>query len=290
MLFSSFYNQTLGPRRQITRDKFEGLDFDLCFRTAVPRVKVWRCMVPKVHVDVDPVERTDSGHLKLGIVRLGSLVVQDMSFKPFSQLTRSQRAVLDRYRDQLLRFNQRLNLISRETESEFRTQHLLHCLTLTYRDFPDGCTVVDWGTGGGLPAIPLAICYPQVTVVGLDSVGKKVRAVRTMARRLGLENCYAWKGRADEWGGEAHYSVSRGSAPVAELWRWHRRVAVPVGSPLQSDEWPSGLLCLKGGDLSGELSALWEAEPDATVERYSLESLLGRNGFFAEKELIAVQE
>ena len=212
-----------------------------------------------------------------------------MPFDPFSQLSQSQREKLERYEEQLLRFNQRLNLISSESERQFRTQHLLHCLTLTVRDFPDGCTIVDWGTGGGLPAIPLAICEPEVTVVGVDSVGKKSRAVRTIARRLGLENCFTWNGRAEEWTGEAHYSVSRATAPLADLWRWHGRVAVSLDDTPSADEWPTGLLALKGGDLSDEIADLRGAAPDVAIERRPLDELLGRNGFFGEKEIVAVR-
>ncbi len=208
---------------------------------------------------------------------------------PFEHLTAEQREQLNRYEEQLLRFNQRVNLISPETEDAFWTRHLLHCLTLTARDFPAGSTIVDWGTGGGLPAIPLAICCPQVTVVGVDSVGKKVRAVRTIARRLGLDNCFTWNGRAEEWTGEAHYSVSRATAPLATLWRWHRRVAVSLVDAPGNDAWPPGLLALKGGDLSDEIADLRAADPDVDVGRHPLEDLLGRNGFFAEKEIVAVR-
>jgi len=212
----------------------------------------------------------------------------DLAWNPFDGLTDEQRDQLDAFEEQLLRFNRRVNLISSESERHFRTQHLLHCLTLTARDFPAGSTVVDWGTGGGLPAIPLAICFPDVTVVGVDSVGKKSRAVRTMARRLGLDNCFTWNGRAEEWTGEAHYSVSRATAPLATLWRWHRRVAVEwEGSP-GDDDWSPGLLVLKGGDLGDEIEALRAEAPNAELRRYALESLLGRNGFFGEKELVSV--
>ncbi|MCS4200700.1 16S rRNA (guanine(527)-N(7))-methyltransferase RsmG [Salinibacter ruber] len=214
--------------------------------------------------------------------------MENLAWSPFKSLTAEQREQLDRFREQLLRFNQRVNLISPETEGAFRTRHLLHCLTLTARDFPAGCTVVDWGTGGGLPAIPLAICHPEATVVGVDSVGKKSRAVRTIARRLGLDNCFTWNGRADEWTGEAHYSVSRATAPLADLWTWHRRVAVSPDDP-NGDAWPPGLLALKGGDLSDEVAALHAADPDAGVERHSLHDLLGRNGFFGAKEIVAVR-
>jgi 16S rRNA (guanine527-N7)-methyltransferase len=207
---------------------------------------------------------------------------------PFERITDEQREQLDAFEEQLLRFNRRVNLISSGSERHVRTQHLLHCLTLTARAFPAGSTIVDWGTGGGLPAIPLAICFPDVTVVGVDSVGKKVRAVRTIARRLGLDNCFAWNGRAEAWTGEAHYSVSRATAPLATLWRWHRRVAVEWEGALGDDDWSPGLLALKGGDLSDEIEALRAAAPNAELRRHALESLLGRNGFFGEKELVSV--
>jgi len=212
----------------------------------------------------------------------------DLNWDPFGQFTAEQREQLERFQEQLLRFNRRVNLISPETEDAFRTRHLLHCLTLTVRDFPEGCTIVDWGTGGGLPAIPLAICEPKVTVVGVDSVGKKSRAVRTIARRLGLENCFTWNGRAEEWTGEAHYSVSRATAPLVDLWRWHRRVAVPLDDAPGDDAWPPGLLALKGGDLRDEIADLREFDSDVVVGRHPLDALLGRNGFFGEKKIVTV--
>jgi 16S rRNA (guanine527-N7)-methyltransferase len=129
-----------------------------------------------------------------------------------------------------------------------------------------------------------------VTVVGVDSVGKKGRAVRTMARRLELDNCYSWTGRAEDWDGKAHYSVSRATAPLAELWKWHQRVVVDLEAPPVGDEWQQGLLALKGGDLSGEIEDLRAADSNVEIERLSLESLLGRNGFFGEKEIVAIRE
>ena len=214
---------------------------------------------------------------------------EPLSWNSFDSLTANQRQQLNAFGEMLCRFNDRLNLISADSEDEFHTRHLLHCLSLTVQGFPEGCTIVDWGTGGGLPAIPLAIFFPEVTVVGVDSVGKKGRAVRTMARRLGLDNCYAWTGRAEEWTGTAHYSVSRATAPLAELWQWHRRVAVDLPGLPGEDEWPPGLLALKGGDLTPELDELQQADPEATVVRRSLQLLLGRNEFFDEKEIVAVR-
>lgn len=215
--------------------------------------------------------------------------MQTHDWDPFAALTDDHRQLLNAYEEMLRRFNDRVNLISSNSERHIQTQHLLHCLTLSFREFPAGSTVVDWGTGGGLPAIPLAIRFPEVTFVGVDSVSKKARAVRTMARRLGLENCYAWAGRAADWGGEAHYSVSRATAPLDQLWQWHRRVVVDLDTAPAEDEWPQGLLVLKGGDLTDEVAALQDIDSEAEVERGSLQLLLGRNGFFGEKELVAVR-
>ncbi len=184
-------------------------------------------------------------------------------------------------------FNQKINLISREDEAHIGEQHVRHVLMLTRHGFPDGAVVVDWGTGGGLPALPLAICCPAVHVHAVDAVGKKVQAVRAMARRLGLGNLRAWHGRAEQWEGRAHYSVSRATAPLEALWRWHVRVAAPASVSAAKGTWQPGLLCLKGGDLREEISALKAAYPALHVERHVLALL--EPGSFADKYIIEVR-
>jgi 16S rRNA (guanine527-N7)-methyltransferase len=141
-------------------------------------------------------------------------------------------------------FNRKINLYSKESVREFWLRHVQHSLALAIREFPGGARVVDWGTGGGLPGIPLAITFPQVEFVLVDSVRKKTQAVRTMARQLGLQNVDVWNGRADEWGGTSHYNVSRATAPLSDLWAWSQRVLVPIEAGQR--EWQGGLLCLKG--------------------------------------------
>lgn len=210
------------------------------------------------------------------------------AFDPFAPLSDAQREQLDGYAKQLRRFNSKINLISPDTEPHIRERHVLHCLALTWRSFPTGSRIVDWGTGGGLPAIPLAIAFPDVDVFAVDSVGKKVRAVRAMARRLGLDNLFAWNGRAEDWTGSAHYSVSRATAPLADLWRWHRRIAGPDVPRSNGDAWTPGLICLKGGDLFDEIADLRAEVPDVTIEQHPLRPLLGRD-YFADKHIITVQ-
>jgi 16S rRNA (guanine527-N7)-methyltransferase len=210
------------------------------------------------------------------------------SFDPFASLSNAQRERLDAYAEQLRRFNPKINLISPDTEPHIRERHLLHSLALTWRPFPPGSRIVDWGTGGGLPAIPLAIAFPEIEVVAVDSVGKKVRAVRAMARRLGLDNLFAWNGRAEDWTGSAHYSVSRATAPLADLWRWHSRVVDSDVPPADVDVWAPGLIGLKGGDLSAEIADLRAEDPDVVVEQHALRLLLGRD-YFADKCIITVR-
>jgi len=141
-------------------------------------------------------------------------------------------------------FNKKLNLYSRGSVKDFWERHILHSLTIGLRRFPPGARVVDWGSGGGLPGIPLAVLFPEVEFVLVDSVGKKMQAVQAMARRLGLANVDTWHGRAETWDGQAHYAVSRATAPLSEVWGWTRRVLTPL--PTGDGEWRGGLLCLKG--------------------------------------------
>ena len=127
---------------------------------------------------------------------------------------------------------------------------------------------MDWGTGGGLPVVPLAICFPEVSFTGVDAVGKKMQAVRAMARRLGLDNLELWHGRAEAWDGKAHYSISRATAPLTMLWGWHQRICTPLVS--SDSDWKPGLVCLKGGDLKAgdlreECNQLKASYPDVKI-------------------------
>ncbi len=200
-------------------------------------------------------------------------------------LTEAQHDRLQHFQELALGFNRRLNLYSEASAEHFWQRHVLHSLALAVGPFPPGARVVDWGTGGGLPGLPLAVLFPESEFVLLDAVGKKIRAVQTMARRLGLDNVTAWHGRAEEWEGSTTHSVSRATSPLAVLWQWHARVAQPMET--DAGAWPPGLYCLKGGDLSNEISALTTESPGLTVTRISLTEVLP-DPYFRTKELLAV--
>lgn len=199
-----------------------------------------------------------------------------------------QRDLLDRYRALLLDWNDRVNLVSRKLTAEVLARHIEHCLTLTLRTFPEGARLVDWGTGGGLPAIPLAIALPHVWVTAVDATAKKVRAVEDMAARLGLDNVRAVHTRAEAFDGTADYSVSRATAPLVSLWAWHRRCASDI-RVADKNAWRPGLLALKGGDLTDELADLVRRYPEALPELIWLaEAFPARAEEYAERVIVAV--
>ena len=197
-----------------------------------------------------------------------------------------QRATLDAYVAELERVNRRVNLVARPASPDDLRRHVRHSLALAARPFPDGATVVDWGTGGGLPALPLAVAFPAVRVVAVDAVGKKTEAVRLFARRLEVENLEVWNGRAEAYAGPApHYAVSRATAPLADLWRWYDAVRAQ-GAEAPAACWAPGLVCLKGGSLDAEAADLRRQSPGAHVETVGLADVLGPE--WADKALVHV--
>ena len=210
------------------------------------------------------------------------------AWNPYEALSAEQRERLQAFERLLLGLNQKINLVSSGTAADFEERHVLHSLALAWRPFPAGSRVVDWGTGGGLPLIPLAICFPDVTFCGVDAVEKKLRAVDTMARRLSLNNVRTWHGRAEKWPGQANFAVSRAAASLTDLWRWSDRVLVPSEArPRDVGAWTSKLIALKGGDLREEIGGLEAAYPDVVVTYHPLRPLLGR-AYFEEKYAVGV--
>lgn len=203
-------------------------------------------------------------------------------------LSPAQRDTLDAYVGQLERVNARVNLVARPASRADLERHVRHCLALATRPFPEGAVVVDWGTGGGLPAVPLAVAFPDVQVVAVDAVGKKTEAVKLFARRLGIDNLETWNGRAEAYDGPApHVSVSRATAPLATLWGWHVRARQALDA-VADGAWPPGLVCLKGGDLADEIADLDGAAPEAEVATQPLAEILGPE--WSDKAIVTVAD
>ena len=166
--------------------------------------------------------------------------------KYFPNLSAPQLEKLARYAHWLEEKNKHINLISRKDTSQIGLHHICHSLVLTHSlELKSGMKVLDIGTGGGLPGIPLAICYPEVEFHLIDSIMKKVKAVEEAASHLELSNVGCSQLRAEAVTDKYDIIVSRAVARLKKLWNWSR--------PLLNGKKHNALLCLKGGDLKEEL-------------------------------------
>ncbi len=171
-------------------------------------------------------------------------------FDDFSELQLQQ---LEQLYDLYKEWNEKINVISRKDIDSLYLKHVLHSLTIAARfDFQDEQKVIDIGTGGGFPGIPLAILFPNVEFVLADSIKKKLVVAESIANTLGLKNVNTFWGRVEDFKPKNHFdfAVSRAVAPLADLWRW----AKPLIKKGQKGDFPNGLICLKGGDLNQEIS------------------------------------
>lgn len=176
----------------------------------------------------------------------------DLIIKYFSDFTPTQ---LDQFRklEPLYKeWNEKINVISRKDIDHLYEKHVLHSLSIAAAfEFQDGSEIVDLGTGGGFPGIPLAIFFPNVKFHLVDSIAKKIKVVEGVAAGLGLKNVTSQHSRIEDIGKRKFdFVVSRAVAPLGELWRWSR----PILKPSENQEGPNGLICLKGGDLAAEIS------------------------------------
>ena len=176
----------------------------------------------------------------------------DVVQKYFSDFTAKQQEQLQALGDLYREWNDKINVISRKDIDALYEKHVLHSLAIAaIVEFKKGAKVVDIGTGGGFPGIPLAIFYPDVDFLLVDSIGKKIKVVQAVADAIGLENVTAVHSRVEELKGKTFdFAVTRAVAPLAKLWGW----ASPFLKEGQmSEELANGLICLKGGDLESEI-------------------------------------
>jgi 16S rRNA (guanine527-N7)-methyltransferase len=209
-------------------------------------------------------------------------------FADFSPVQLKQLATLQ---DLYTEWNTKINVISRKDIGSLYERHVLHSLAIAAAfEFTPGMDIIDIGTGGGFPGIPLAIFFPGARFHLVDGIGKKIKVVEAVAKAAGLTNVTTQHGRAEEIKGRKFdVAVSRAVAPLATLWTWTRPLLrKPKGHPLPAftpspsaqpslgadassigralarpllerallaRPLPSGLICLKGGDLAAEISA-----------------------------------
>ena len=188
------------------------------------------------------------------------------------ELDENQLRSLELLASNLLEWNRKINLISRRDEENVWSSHILHSLALLFKvELGQSLKVLDLGTGGGLPGIPLKIARPDLVMTLLDSTQKKIGVVNNLITTLGLERCTAVWGRAEELGTkkEFHHQhdvvVARAVASLADLVRWSAPFLKPQASKTTDSHNPGtgnsriritgpALLALKGGDLEGEIT------------------------------------
>ncbi len=176
----------------------------------------------------------------------------DLIYRYFPDLTPEQKERFAALGPLYADWNAKINVISRKDTGHLYERHVLHSLAVArVCRFAGGARVLDVGTGGGFPGIPLAILFPEARFTLVDSIGKKIRVASSVAGELGLDNVTAVHGRAESVGERYDYVVSRAVTALPALcgWVWTKIDRGCAGTL------PNGMLCLKGGDLGREIAA-----------------------------------
>ncbi|MCT7904572.1 Ribosomal RNA small subunit methyltransferase G [Candidatus Ornithobacterium hominis] len=174
-------------------------------------------------------------------------------------------------------WNQKINVISRKDISQLYLKHVLHSLGIAkIEQFVPQQRILDVGTGGGFPGIPLAILYPETDFILIDSIQKKIKVVEEVAEALGLKNVSAQQIRAEKVTGKFNFVISRAVTQMPIFIAWVRQKFLNEKAPMQRLE--NGILYLKGGDLDEEMKGIKYLEFE--LSRYFEED------FFETKKLI----
>jgi len=210
--------------------------------------------------------------------------------------TDDQLEQLDYYVVLLLEWNKKINIISRKDEENIWTYHILHSISpLLNIEIKQNSAIVDIGTGGGLPGIPIKILRPDISILCIDSTGKKINAVSQMISDIKLNNIHALWGRAEEVGSQPEYAmkfdfvIARAVAPLKDLLFWSKiflkktetkKFAIKTHSNVRLDPNPPALLAFKGGDLSEEIEIAKRKYPQTNIQSIDLT-------FTGSKQLVA---
>ena len=197
--------------------------------------------------------------------------------KYFTQLSAEQLqqvALLDElYRD----WNAKINVISRKDIDNLYEHHVLHSMAIAKMvNFRPGTRILDFGTGGGFPGIPLAILFPECQFKLIDGTGKKIRVAQEVCNAIGLKNCQPCHLRGEEEKGQYDFIVSRAVMPLPDLVKIVRKNIAKD----QRNALPNGIICLKGGDLQAETQPFRHIVEQAPLSQWFSEE------WFKEKNII----
>lgn len=209
--------------------------------------------------------------------------------KYFSDFTPKQLKQFNALGELYKEWNGKINVISRKDIDSLYEKHVLHSLSIAaVFDFPAGLEIVDIGTGGGFPGVPLAIFFPDVKFHLVDSIGKKLKIIEAVKDAIGLSNVTTQHIRAEEIKNRKFdFAVSRAVAPLKDLLRWSKPLLKSASYKLPTADGEetflkSGLICLKGGDLAQEIS-----ESGARPKMIEISNLFNE-AYFKEKYLLYV--
>lgn len=206
--------------------------------------------------------------------------MKEKLLKYFPDLSQQQ---LDQYEllaKEFLSWNEKINLISRKDTDNIFEHHILHSLAIAkVCKFKPQCEVMDIGTGGGFPGIPLAIMFPETKFYLVDSIGKKIKVVQALVEALGLKNVEAEQIRAENVNRQFDFIVSRAVTYLPDFMQWTKGKI----SKIQYHDLANGVLYLKGGDLTEELSTIKNKIKIYDIDNYFEEE------FFETKKVIHVK-
>ncbi len=197
--------------------------------------------------------------------------------KYFPQINQKQIELFNQLEPLYAEWNAQINVISRKDFSAFYERHVLHSMAIAkFIRFSPGTIILDVGTGGGFPGIPLAIFFPNVRFHLVDSIGKKIKVVNEVVKSLGLKNVTAEKIRAEQLTSKYDFVISRAVTRLPEFVRWVRKNI----SHQQKNAIPNGIIYLKGGDLTEEIKPFGKSVYVQNISEYFEEE------FFETKKIV----